>query len=126
MKNTFTYVTPAIRLLALLTVLLLSTPSLQAQNRTVSGKVVSGEENTPLPGVNVILKGSTLGTVTNAEGEYRLQLPDGDGILSFSFIGYISQEIEVGNQSTINVTLSEDARQLSEVVVTGLYHADQA
>ncbi len=91
-----------------------------AQDRTISGVVTSAEDGGALPGVNVILKGTTQGTVTDIEGTYRLTAPEEGGILSFSFIGLQSKEVELGNQSEVNVTLSEDIGQLSEVVVTAL------
>ncbi|WKN45208.1 SusC/RagA family TonB-linked outer membrane protein [Tunicatimonas pelagia] len=91
-----------------------------AQGRIISGKVTSEEGGDPLPGVNVILKGTTQGTVTDIEGDFSLSVPSEDGILVFSFIGLESTEVVIGNQSTLNVTMSEDAQQLSEVVVTAL------
>lgn len=89
-----------------------------AQDRTVSGRVTA-EDGSPLPGANVAIKGSTLGTTTDANGTYRLGVPDG-GVLVFSSIGFVRQEIPVGTRSTIDVQLTTDARELSEVVVTAL------
>ncbi|WPP53251.1 SusC/RagA family TonB-linked outer membrane protein [Catalinimonas niigatensis] len=89
-----------------------------AQNN-LSGQV-SDEEGGPLPGVNVIVKGTSTGTVTDIEGKYALNASEEASALVFSFIGYISQEVAIGNQSTINVSLSTDAQELSEVVVTAL------
>ena len=91
-----------------------------AQDNTISGVVTSAEDGTALPGVNVILKGTTQGTVTDIEGNYRLSTDQEDGTLSFSFIGLQSKEIDINGQSEINVTLAEDVGQLSEVVVTAL------
>jgi len=88
-----------------------------AQNRSVSGKVISGNGD-PLPGVNVLLEGTSTGTVTNIDGEYRISVSSPDAYLIFSFIGYQSKRLNVGNQSELNVTLVEDLNQLSEVVVT--------
>ncbi|GGM93354.1 SusC/RagA family TonB-linked outer membrane protein [Dyadobacter beijingensis] len=82
----------------------------------VSGKVLS-DKNEPLVGVNVILKGTSIGTTTDPDGRFQLMVPDG-GTLTFSFIGYLSQEISVGNRSEINVQLMPDTKILSEVVVT--------
>lgn len=90
-----------------------------AQNSVISGKVVSVENGDPLPGVNVILKGTTIGTVTNIEGEYRLNVPSDAQTLVFSFIGLEMQEVDINGRSTINVSMSEDAQQLEEVIVTG-------
>ncbi|MEQ9439675.1 MAG: SusC/RagA family TonB-linked outer membrane protein [Cyclobacteriaceae bacterium] len=91
-----------------------------AQDRSVSGTVSDTESGEALPGVNVILKGTTEGTVTDIQGAYRLSVPENGGTLVFSFIGLTSKEVEIGDQSTIDVMLEEDARQLSEVVVTAL------
>jgi len=90
----------------------------QAQ-QTVSGKVtdVSGQ---PMPGVSIIIKGTTQGTVTNAEGNYTLSNVPSSATLNFTFVGMLSQEVPVGNQTTINVALKEEAIGLDEVVVTAL------
>jgi len=105
--------------LALLMGLTMSFQSI-AQERTVQGKVTSDEDGSPLPGVNVVIKGTTVGTITNADGDYRLAVTGDDAILVFSFVGYQNQEIAVGSQSVINVTMTLDVTQLSEVVVTAL------
>ncbi|WP_310588373.1 TonB-dependent receptor [Dyadobacter sp. CY326] len=92
--------------------------SIQA-DRTITGKVAD-EKGTGLPGVSVILKGSSTGTVTNAEGTYALQIPEsGDNVLVFSFVGYVPKEISVGNQSALDVELLVDTKALEEVVVVG-------
>ena len=88
----------------------------QAQERRISGTVLD-QDGLPLPGVNVILKGSTTGTTSDIEGNFRLTVPGSDGVLVFSFIGFATQEITIGNQSIINVTLVADTKQLSEVVI---------
>lgn len=77
------------------------------------------DENGPLPGANVLEKGTTNGTTADANGHFSLQVMDGNSVLVFSFIGYTSQEVAVGNQTTIDVTLQADLRTLSEVVVVG-------
>ncbi|GAA0194471.1 SusC/RagA family TonB-linked outer membrane protein [Fulvivirga kasyanovii] len=89
-----------------------------AQERTVSGKVTSIDDGTALPGVNVVLKGTTTGTVTDIDGNFTLTLPTGEGTLVFSFIGLATEEISVGSRSVIDVQMSQDVQQLSEVVVT--------
>ncbi|WKN40781.1 SusC/RagA family TonB-linked outer membrane protein [Tunicatimonas pelagia] len=89
-----------------------------AQEKTVSGTVTSDAEG-PLPGVNVLVKGTSTGTVTDLDGNYRLNVPDGQDTIMFSSIGYANQEIRVGNQTTINVVMTEDVQSLSEVVVIG-------
>ena len=100
------------------TLLMLSASTLHAQN-TVSGAVTDAEDGGVLPGVNVVVKGSTIGTVTDIEGSYSLSVPDGETILVFSSVGYLGQEVAVGNQSTVNVTMNPDIQSLSEVVVVG-------
>ncbi|MDX5478399.1 MAG: TonB-dependent receptor plug domain-containing protein, partial [Cyclobacteriaceae bacterium] len=99
--------------------MLLSIGIAQAQTRTVSGTIISGEDNFPLPGVNITLKGkSGQGTISDVDGKYSIQASS-DDVLVFSFVGYNSQEILVGNRSQIDVTLSTDETQLGEVLVVG-------
>jgi TonB-dependent starch-binding outer membrane protein SusC len=88
------------------------------QEFAIAGKVVD-DANQPLPGVNILLKGTNLGTTSDADGAYKLNLPDGGGVLVFSFIGYVTQEVSVDNRTTLNLTLKQDVVSLSEVVVTG-------
>jgi TonB-linked SusC/RagA family outer membrane protein len=90
-----------------------------AQERTISGTVTSAAEESSLPGVNVAVKGTTQGTVTDANGAYTLSVPSGYSTLIFSFIGLKSQEVEIGTQSTIDIKMEQDVQQLSEVVVIG-------
>jgi TonB-linked SusC/RagA family outer membrane protein len=90
-----------------------------AQDRTVTGKVLSASDNSPLPGVAVVVKGTTNGTVSDIDGNYKLILPQGATSLVFSFIGFQTKEVEIGTQTVIDVVISEDVRQLDEVVVTG-------
>lgn len=90
------------------------------QDRTVSGKVTSLDDGSTLPGVNVILKGTSTGTVTDIDGNYKLSVPSEGGTLIFSFVGLETQEVEVGSRSVIDVQMASDVKQLSEVVVTAL------
>jgi TonB-linked SusC/RagA family outer membrane protein len=94
--------------------------SLWAQERTITGKVASAEDGTPLPGVNVVVKGTTNGTVTDADGNFSLSIPNSGASLVFSFIGLQTQEVLIGERSVVDVTLSLDVQQLSEVVVTAI------
>ncbi|HCM77835.1 MAG TPA: SusC/RagA family TonB-linked outer membrane protein [Cytophagales bacterium] len=108
------------KFLLLMTILGLCLPnSLWAQERTVSGKVTSEVDGSSLPGVSVLLKGTSTGTVTDVEGNYRLSVPTTGGTLTFSFIGFTTTDVAIGANSVIDVTLSEDVKQLSEVVVVG-------
>lgn len=91
-----------------------------AQERNINGKVTAAEDGSGLPGVNVVLKGTSTGTVTDVEGNYRLSVPNTGGTIVFSFIGLVTQEIEVGERAVVNVQMSQDVTQLGEVVVTAL------
>ena len=86
--------------------------------QTVAGKVTESITGAGLPGVNVLIKGTTTGAVSDAEGNYSLSAASSD-VLVFSSVGYVSQEITVGSQSTININLSEDIQSLEQIVVTG-------
>jgi len=90
-----------------------------AQGRTITGKVTSAEDGTSIPGVSVVVKGTTTGSVTDGNGAYTLAVP-AKGTLVFSFIGMLTKEVEIGANSVVNVTMSTDTKQLSEVVVTGV------
>ncbi len=97
-------------------------PKLTAESalfKVVNGTVTDGAEGTPLPGVNVVVKGSSTGTVTDLEGKYSLNVPNESDILVFSSIGYIMQEVPVSGKTTIDVALAVDVQSLSEVVVVG-------
>ncbi len=87
---------------------------------TVTGKVTSSDDGTALPGVNVYVKGTQNGTITDGEGKYTLAMSDDNGILVFSYIGFTTQEISVAGRSTIDVVLQVNAETLGEVVVTAL------
>jgi len=89
-----------------------------AQNRTVSGKV-TGSDKEALPGVSILIKGTTQGTTTDAKGDYSIGVPAADAVLIFSFVGYNSTEINTANQSVIDVSLQQNDQQLSEIVVVG-------
>src|SRR5690606_1151085 len=84
----------------------------------VSGRVTD-ESGNPLPGVNILIKGTTLGTTTDFNGTYALEVSDPDAVLIFSFIGYVTQEVSVNNRTTIDIVLLEDLRSLNEVIVVG-------
>lgn len=84
----------------------------------ISGKV-TGESGDGLPGVNVLVKGTTQGTITNVEGVYNIDVPSRDVILVFSYVGYIPEEVVVGERSTVDILMTPDVMSLSEVVVVG-------
>ena len=104
------------KLLFLLMVFVVFISSTMAQ-KTVTGTVTA--EDAPLPGVAVIVKGTTVGTVTNPDGNYSLSVPANAKTLLFSFIGMKPQEIEIGEQSTISVKMEADVIGLEEVVAIG-------
>ncbi len=99
---------------------LLTAASLPALAQDSVNGQVTDNTNEGLPGVNVLVKGSTTGTVTDVDGNYTINVPGGsDAVLIFTSIGYTAQEIPVGNRGTINVTMQEDIQSLEEVVVVG-------
>lgn len=109
------------RILLLLLLLLMGLlRQAQAQDRTISGKVTDKTANQGLPGVTVLVKGTTVGTSSNADGGFSINIPAASKTLVFSFIGYTSQEVSIGASNTIDITLVTDVKQLNEVVVTAL------
>src|SRR5260221_12780326 len=106
-------------ILKLMLILGLASTAALAQQRIVSG-TIKDSKGSSLPGVNVIVKGTSAGTVTDANGKYSLSLPENATTLVYSFIGYASKEVEIGVQTSIDATMEEDVKQLSEVVVTAL------
>ncbi|HMJ71011.1 MAG TPA: TonB-dependent receptor [Cyclobacteriaceae bacterium] len=90
-----------------------------AQDRFVTGKVTSAEDGTAVPGVNVVVKGTTNGTTTDADGNYRLSVPASGGTLVFSFIGLTTEELAIGERTIVDINMRADVTQLSEVVVVG-------
>ena len=89
-----------------------------AQDQTVSGKVTSADDGTPLPGVSIAVKGTSKGTTTDASGVYKITVP-ANATLTLSFIGFITQQVAVGNRTIIDLQLASDAQELSEAVVVG-------
>ena len=114
-------VNKGVQLMATLLVLvaILSPTSTFAQERIVSGKVTAQEDGSPLPGVNVLIKNTSVGTTTDTDGNYRLSVTSDNEVLVFSFIGFQTIEVQVGAQSVIDASLLPDVKQLSEVVVVG-------
>lgn len=114
-------VTNALRTLLVCAVLMAFAigPAHAQDSREVTGTVTDAQSGTPLPGVNISVQGTMTGTTTNVDGEYSINVPGPDAVLVFSFVGYRTQEITVGDQSVIDVALQEDIEQLGEVVVVG-------
>jgi Ca-activated chloride channel homolog len=92
--------------------------TLSAQDRTITGKVTSAADGSQLPGVNVLLKGTTTGTITDHQGNYRIAVPSKGGTLVFSFVGMQPKEIGIGTSNVINASLEDEVNKLDEVVVT--------
>src|SRR5918993_164498 len=112
-----------LKLIAALTLTVLwlgiSFPAMAQQ--VVKGTVLDKNNGrAPVAGATVVLKGTTVGTMTDADGAFSIAVPDGNAVLVVQFLGYVSQEITVGNQSVITVELEDDITQLGEVVVTAL------
>ena len=91
-----------------------------SQTITIKGTVTGADDGQTLPGVSVVIKGTNQGTATDVSGNFSLSVPGKSSVLVFSFIGYSSREVPVGNQTTINIELTPEARRLDEVVVTAL------
>ena len=92
--------------------------SVSAQQAVIHGTVTSAENNSPLIGVTVMVKGSTAGTVTDAQGRYTIQASPQDTLI-FRYIGFTENHVAAGNQSVVNVSLQPAASRLSDVIVTG-------
>ena len=90
------------------------------QSRTVTGVVSSVEDGSSLPGVTVAAKGTTVGTITDASGNFQIIVPEGIDILIFSFVGLATQEVNIGDQSEVAVAMESDLLEIDEVVVTAM------
>ena len=106
------------KLLSVLFLLSLTLASVYAQDIQVKGTVVSGSDDFPLPGVNVVVKGTTKGVITDLDGNFTISVPS-DAVLTFTYIGFKTQEVAVNGKTTLNVVLDEDTETLEEVVVVG-------
>ncbi len=91
-----------------------------AQTRTISGKVISADDGMGIPGVTVQVKGTTVGTTTDLDGKFSLKVEPAHKILVFSYVGMKTQEVTIGDQTTINITMESEAMMIDEVVVTAL------
>lgn len=107
--------------------LLLSVVSLKvdAQQRVIIGTITSGTDKAPIPGANVQIKGTTVGSITDLDGNFTINVSSESSVLVFSYIGYVTQEITVGSKSRIDVQLLEDIKQLGEVVIVGYGEQDR-
>lgn len=103
--------------ISLLLVMVAAFPAFAQQSISVTGTVT--DNNEPMPGVNITIKGAAVGVITDINGKYKINVPGADAVLVYSFVGYITAEMQVGDRREINVALEEDTRQLEEVVVVG-------
>ncbi len=105
------------KLVSMMSVLLLCALHVFAQDKTVTGKVTDEKDNTPLPGVSVVVKGTNIGTSTGADGTFSLQVPSSAKTLVFSFINYSNVEVTIGSKNNFSVSLTSAEKSLQEVVV---------
>ncbi len=91
-----------------------------AQQRTITGTVTSSEDGSPLPGVTIVVKGTTTGAVTDAQGHYSLTVPASAKVLEFSYVGMATQDVTIGSSEVINVVMKPTTQKVGEVVVTAL------
>ncbi|TDQ14701.1 iron complex outermembrane receptor protein [Algoriphagus boseongensis] len=117
---------PKLKSLMLAVVLMIGTIAVaNAQSRSISGTVLDARLGDPVPGATVLVKGTTRGTATDLDGKFTLPLQAGDQVLVISFVGYLNQEVEIGNQSSITIRLEEDIQSLEEAVVIGYGSQDK-
>ncbi|MEN8158298.1 MAG: SusC/RagA family TonB-linked outer membrane protein [Bacteroidota bacterium] len=108
------------RLVSLLLFMALGVLTLCGQARLVSGVVTGAEDGSPLPGVTVSVRGTTIGTISDASGNFQINVPEGSELLIFSFVGLATQEVIIGSQSQVNVVMESDLLEIDEVVVTAM------
>lgn len=106
------------KLKLLLVVLILGYATTSWAQSQVSG-VVTDDENTPLPGASILIKGTSIGVVTDIEGKYTLQVPDQSAILVFSFVGFNTEEVAVGSRTVVDLAMTSDVTAMEEIVVIG-------
>jgi TonB-dependent starch-binding outer membrane protein SusC len=123
MKQTLPYLRRLLTM-AIAIALLTLAYEVRGQNKSITG-VVKGEDQLPLPGVSIVEKGTTNGTVTDAEGAFTITLSGQSSVLVFSFIGMAAQEVDVANQSNLDITMQSDVQLLNEVVVIGYATVDR-
>ncbi len=108
------------RFVSFLLFMALGTLTLFGQARQVTGTVVGADDGEPLPGVSVSVRGTSIGTITGFDGNYAINVPQDGEYLVFSFVGLLTHELEVGNNTVIDVVMEQDLMELDEVVVTAL------
>ena len=108
------------RFVCFLLFMALGTLTMFGQAREISGTVISDEDGEPLPGVSVSVKGTSVGTITDVDGKYVINVPQDGALLVFSFVGLLTREQEIGSSTEVNVVMEQDLLELDEVVVTAL------
>src|SRR3972149_2239777 len=93
--------------------------NVSGQNLKVTGTVTSASDNNPLPGVNILIKGTSVGSITDIDGNYSITLPDLNSVLVFSYVGYVQQEISVNGRQVIDVSMAESVLEMDQIVVVG-------
>ena len=93
---------------------------LLAQTRVISGVVTSSEDKSPIPGVTIVVKSTTIGTTTNVDGKYTLSVPGKYNVLTFSYVGMKTKEVNIGESNTIDVVMEPDIMNMDEIVVTAI------
>jgi TonB-linked SusC/RagA family outer membrane protein len=99
--------------------LIVIAPRESAQQNVITGKVTDASSGEPLPGVNIVIKGTTIGTTSDINGKFTISVPNQDAVLVFSFVGYVTAEIPVAGKNTLEVALEQEVQKLDEVVVVG-------
>lgn len=112
-------------LLIMLLLLLAVSFQVDAQQRAITGTITSGTDKEPIPGANVQIKGTTIGSITDLDGNFTINVPSDNSVLVFSYIGYLTQEITVGSRTRIDVQLQEDVKQLGEIIIVGYGEQDR-
>ena len=121
MRNTHTnfLIRKKIGLLLVLASCLFSVPGFAQDTRTITGTVTSADDSMPLPGVNIVVEGTSYATVTDFDGNFQLEVPGDDATLVVSYVGFLTKNVAVGSQSTFTISLETDVQSLNEVVVVG-------
>ena len=102
--------------MTLMLIFLINTGSLFAQEKTISGNITSNE-GVSLPGVNILIKGTLTGTITDLNGDFTIKVPDNKSILEIAYVGYLTEEITVGDQTNIKLALVPNIKEIDQVVV---------
>ncbi len=113
------------KLWLLIIVLAVTFSSATAQNLNVSGMVVSEDDGMPIPGVNVTVEGMSIGTITDFDGNYSINVPSGATTLVFSYVGFVTQQVQIQGRTQVNITMKTNVEELSEVVITGYGDRDK-